>query len=79
MKRLHALCLIVGVFCFTCLAFPQEVKVIGSGSSDSKELMRTAQRLHIQVEQLKKARRTLQEATDLAKQIKPFPTRKCIV
>ena len=72
MKRLRTFFLFVGVFCITFSAFPQESKVTNTGTV-SKELRRTARRLHIPVEQLKKARRTLQEATDLAKQIKPFP------
>jgi hypothetical protein len=72
MKRLRTFFLLVGVLCITFSAFPQETKVTSSGTA-SKELRRTARRLHIPVEQLKKARRTLQEATDLAKQIKPFP------
>jgi hypothetical protein len=74
MKRLHALIFFMGVFCVAFSAFPQESTVIGSaGSTASKELKRSARRLNIPVEQLKKARRVLQEATDLAKQIKPLP------
>jgi hypothetical protein len=72
MKRLRTFFLIIGVFCITSSAFPQESKFTSSGTA-SKELKRTARRLHIPVEQLKKARRTLQEATDLTRQMKPFP------
>jgi hypothetical protein len=42
-------------------------------SNSSKELKRAAHRLRIPVEQMKNARQTLQEATDLAKKIEPSP------
>jgi hypothetical protein len=72
MKRSGALFLIIGVFCFAFPAFAQESKIIIVGTT-SKELKRTAHRLHISVEQLKNARNALQEATDLARKIKPLP------
>lgn len=63
------------VFCVcfvfsNCLA-AQGVVVL---NSSSKELKRTAHRMRIPVDQLKHARETLQEATDLAKKIQPRPT-----
>jgi hypothetical protein len=73
MKSLHALFLIIGVFCFEFPAFPQESKIVIVNTA-SKELKRTARRLRIPVEQLKKARQALQEATDLVKKTKPFPS-----
>ena len=39
----------------------------------SKELKRTAHRMHISAEQLNNAREALQDATDLAKKIEPYP------
>jgi hypothetical protein len=72
MKRLSAFFLIIVVFGFAFSAFPQESKIIIVNTT-SKELKRSAHRLRIPVEQLKKARQTLQEATDLIKTIKPLP------
>jgi hypothetical protein len=41
--------------------------------SQSKELKRAAHRLRIPVEQMKRAREALQEATDMVKRIEPYP------
>jgi hypothetical protein len=72
MKHLRMTFLFVGVLCFAVSAFPQKSIYIGTGAA-SKELKRAARRLHVPIEQLKKAQKALQEATDLARQIKPFP------
>ncbi len=53
-------------------ALAQEGKVIVE-QSGSKELKRTAHRLHIPQEQLKNARSVLQEAMELARRLDPVP------
>jgi hypothetical protein len=76
MKGLCRWFLIAGFLCAALSAFSQESRKeskILIVNNSSKELKRTAHRLHISIEQLKKARQALQEATDLAKKIKPFP------
>lgn len=66
-------------FCcvFLALSFTppaaQEGKVIVV-NVDSKDLKRTAYRLRIPVERVKNAREALQEATDLAKRVRPIQT-----
>lgn len=55
--------------------FAQEGRVIIAGSAD-KELMRTAHRMHMPVEQLKHARELLQQATALARSLDPLPTQR---
>jgi hypothetical protein len=72
MKRWRTLFLFAGIVGFAFLAFPQ-VSSASSASNASKELKRTARRLHIPVDQLQKARQALQDATNLARQMKPFP------
>jgi hypothetical protein len=63
--------LLSGVFLLShCLA--QDIKVI-LVDVKSKELKRTAHRMRIPVEQLRNARQTLQEATDLALKLEPVP------
>jgi len=52
--------------------FAQQPGVVVVNAS-SKELRRAAHRLRIPVEQMKNARQTLQEATDLAKKLDPCP------
>jgi tetratricopeptide (TPR) repeat protein len=68
--RRFALILFVSYFVFPCFAEKPGLVVV---SSQSKELKRAAHRLRIPAEQMKHAREALQEATDLAKQIKPCP------
>jgi hypothetical protein len=58
--------------CLTIPAFPSASAYSGDKNAD-KELIRTAHRLRIPVEQLKNARKSLQEATDLANSMEPFP------
>lgn len=72
MKRLYGLISVVSILCIAFSAFAQESKVVVVHAG-SKELKRSAHRLRIPVEQLKNARQTLQEATDLAGKIKPYP------
>ncbi len=61
-------------FCLISLAIhatpAQEVKVVVV-NAESKELKRTAYRMRIPVEHLRNAREALQEATDLAKRLRP--------
>jgi hypothetical protein len=59
-------------FCIAFSAFAQESKLVVVNKT-SKELKRSAHRLRIPVDQLKNARLTLQEATDLVSKIRPFP------
>jgi len=73
MKRLSKLFLITGVLCFTCFAFPQEIKLVDSGSDDLKDIETAAQVMFVPVEKLKKARQILQEAIDQARRVKPLP------
>ncbi len=72
MKRICGLISVVSILCIAFSAFAQESKVIVARAG-SKELKRSAHRLRIPVEQLKNARQALQEATDLAGKIKPYP------
>src|SRR5437867_723314 len=46
----------------------------GGGSSDARELKRSAHRLRMGVEQLKNARQALREATELAMRLDPAPS-----
>jgi len=71
-KRLATILIIL------CIAFPVLGKDYESGSTDKeeKELKRIAHRMRIPVEQLENARSALQEATDLAITLDPFPTSK---
>ena len=72
MMRLRGFILAVITFCAAFQAFSQESKFVVVNKT-SKELRRTAHRLHMPVEQLKNARLALQEATDLANTMDPFP------
>ncbi len=58
------------VFSFPVLAQEGKVIIVKSGS---KELKRTAHHFQITVEQLKNARSTLEDATDLAHRLKTTP------
>jgi hypothetical protein len=62
---------LAALFAFS-LAFSafSEESITVAANSESKELKRIAHRLHIPVEQLKNARQALQEATDLAMDMK---------
>ncbi len=71
MKILCRLSILFLAFNF-CFAQQRAGLVVVNGSS--KELKRAAHRLHIPVEQLKHARQTLQEATNLARKMDPYPT-----
>jgi len=72
MKRLYGLISVVSILCIAFSASAQESRVVVVHAG-SKELKRSAHRLRIPVDQLKNARQTLQEATDLARKIKPYP------
>jgi hypothetical protein len=72
MKPLCRFFSILGILCFAFSTFAQESKLVVV-STAPKELKRSAHRLRIPVDQLKKARQTLQEATDLVSKIKPYP------
>src|SRR5881628_393630 len=57
---------------FLCLFLPAAAQDARRDStSDARELKRSAHRMHIGVEQLKNARQTLREATDLALRVEP--------
>ena len=58
---------------FQLPVFAQNSRVVVVNTA-SKELKRTAHHLHIPVEQLRNARKALQEATDLVPAIDPYPT-----
>lgn len=73
MKHLYRLFPVFGILCIALSAFAQESKLVVVNTT-SKELKRSAHRLRIPVEQLKKARQTLQEATDLVGKVKPYPS-----
>ncbi len=73
MKNSKHLVAIIVIFCF---AFPVLAGESGSADQDEKELKRVAHRLRIPKEQLENARSALQEATDLALTLDPFPTSK---
>ncbi len=68
--RRFALILIVSYFVLP--SFAQKSGLVVSGSQ-SRELKRAAHRMHISVDQIKRAREVLQEATDLVKKIEPHP------
>jgi hypothetical protein len=64
MKRLCNILFLLQVFFLAVPVFPEETKITGL-HAEAKELKIAAHRSHIPVEQLKNARRALQEATDL--------------
>ncbi len=72
MKRLYSYVSLVCFFCIAFSAFAQESRFVVVNKT-SKELKRAAHRLRIPADQLKKARQTLQEATELARTLKPYP------
>lgn len=72
MTVLLRLSLALFAFCFSFPLVAQESR-LANADTTTKELKRTAHRLRIPVEQLKNARQTLQEATDLAKRLEPYP------
>jgi tetratricopeptide (TPR) repeat protein len=60
---------------FLCLFLPASAQDArrDSSTSDARELKRSAHRMHIGVEQLKNARQTLREATDLLLRLESVP------
>ncbi len=72
MKRPYKFFAVLAFFYIAFSAVAQESKLVVVDTT-SKELKRSAHRLGIPVEQLRKARQTLQDATDLARKIKPYP------
>ena len=72
MKYLRRFALVLFAFQFMLPSVAQQPGVVVVNAS-SKELKRAAHRLRIPVEQMKNARQTLQEATDLAKKLDPSP------
>jgi hypothetical protein len=71
-KRCGGYLCILCALLFALSAFAQDGKFVVANAVP-KELKRTAHRLRIPVEQLKNARKALQEATDLVKTIDPYP------
>ena len=65
------LAVLCGILLAALVLPAQEAKVVVV-NSESKDLKRTAYRMRISVERLKNARQALQEATDLAKRIRPL-------
>ncbi len=72
MKFLRGSILAIVTFSFT-LSVPAMEKKFIAVSKTSKELKRAAARLRLPVAQVKNARHALQEATDLAKRMDPYP------